>query len=82
LEAVRLDFRFDLVVCNMIRSEAQPLVRELPSRMTDRGILILSGQRREDRRYWEQWLAGTGAKVIREMEMDGWWGFAASVPAK
>jgi hypothetical protein len=40
---------------------------------------VVSGQRLEDRPWFESWRSGSPFRFAEELEMDGWWGFAAAV---
>lgn len=71
--------KFDLVLCNMIRTELWPFREELRSRLTTKGFFVVSGQRLEDKIYFENWQKTSPFKIVQELEINGWWGFAASV---
>lgn len=78
LASLSADARFDVIVCNMIRTELWPFREELRSRLRPGGRFVVSGQRLEDKPWFESWRAGSPFRFVRELEMDGWWGFAAA----
>ena len=69
--------RFHLVVCNMIRTELWPFREELRERLLPGGYFLVSGQRLEDREHFLAWKSGTSFHIAEEVELNGWWGFAA-----
>jgi ribosomal protein L11 methyltransferase len=77
--ALDSEARFDIVICNMIRTELWPFREELRSRLAPGGHFVVSGQRREDKPYFEEWRTHSPFRIVAELEMDGWWGFAATV---
>lgn len=76
LESLRPETRFDVVICNMIRTEAWPYLHAFLLRLPPKGCLILSGQRVEDQSYWNTWFKTQGLKPFQEICLDEWWGFA------
>jgi ribosomal protein L11 methylase PrmA len=77
--ALGADARFDLVICNMIRTELWPFREELRSRLAPGGHFVVSGQRIEDKPHFEAWRAQSPFRMVSELEMEGWWGFSATV---
>lgn len=75
--ALKIETKFDLVLCNMIRTELWPFREELRSRLSATGHFVVSGQRLEDKPYFEAWRVESPFKIVSELEMDGWWGFSA-----
>lgn len=79
--------RFGLVICNMIRTELWPFREELRARLAPRGplspngpgLFLVSGQRLEDRPHFLAWQEASPFRIVHEEQMDGWWGFAASL---
>ena len=69
---------FDIIVCNMIRTEAWPYLDAFLERLNPGGRLILSGQRVEDQPHWNVWFQEKGLKPIEEVTLDEWWGFAVT----
>jgi ribosomal protein L11 methyltransferase len=78
LASLSADARFDVIVCNMIRTELWPFREELRDRLRPGGHFVVSGQRLEDKPWFESWRAGSPFRMALELEMDGWWGFAAT----
>lgn len=79
--------RFGVIICNMIRTELWPFREELRARLAPQGpkspagpgVFLVSGQRLEDKPYFLAWQRHSPFRIVHEVEMDGWWGFAASV---
>jgi ribosomal protein L11 methylase PrmA len=71
--------RFDLVLCNMIRTELWPFREELRSRLSAGGHFVVSGQRSEDKPHFDAWRTLSPFRIVAELEINGWWGFAATV---
>lgn len=71
--------KFDLILCNMIRTELWPFREELRSRLRPGGHFVVSGQRLEDRKYFDAWKLESPFQIMAELELDGWWGFSARV---
>ncbi len=86
VEALSQRARFGVVICNMIRTELWPFREELRSRLAPKGIrspagpgvFVVSGQRLEDKPHFLEWSSHSPFRIVREVEMDGWWGFSAS----
>jgi ribosomal protein L11 methylase PrmA len=85
IDALDSEARFGVVICNMIRTELWPFREQLRSRLARiasegrAGVFLVSGQRLEDKPYFVTWQAGSPFRIVQEVEMDGWWGFAASL---
>jgi ribosomal protein L11 methyltransferase len=79
--------RFGRIICNMIRTELWPFREELRARLAPQGplsphgpgLFLVSGQRLEDKPHFLAWREHSPFKIVHEEQMDGWWGFAASV---
>jgi ribosomal protein L11 methyltransferase len=79
--------RFGVVICNMIRTELWPFREQLRARLAAAGprspggpgVFLVSGQRLEDKPHFLAWRERSHFRIVQETEMDGWWGFAASV---
>ena len=70
--------RFDLIVCNMIRTELWPFREELRRRLKPGGHFVVSGQRLEDKPHFLAWQRQSPfAMVTEDSSLDAWWGFAA-----
>jgi ribosomal protein L11 methyltransferase len=78
--------RFGVVICNMIRTELWPFREELRARLAPMGpkspagpgVFLVSGQRLEDKPHFLAWQRHSPFRIVHEVEMDGWWGFAAA----
>ncbi len=77
LGALREDAAFDIVICNMIRTELWPFREELRRRLKPGGHFIVSGQRQEDKPYFLAWQRQSPFRIVAEQSLDAWWGFAA-----
>jgi ribosomal protein L11 methyltransferase len=87
IEALSPRTRFGVVICNMIRTELWPFREELRARLAAQGprspagpgLFVVSGQRLEDKPHFLKWKESSPFRIVQETEMDGWWGFSASV---
>jgi ribosomal protein L11 methyltransferase len=79
LSALGPKARFDLVICNMIRTELWPFREELRSRLRPGGHFLVSGQRLEDKDHFLEWNKSSPFDIVAEIEMEGWWGFAGAL---
>jgi ribosomal protein L11 methyltransferase len=87
VEALAPRARFGLVICNMIRTELWPFREELRARLSAQGpkspagpgLFVVSGQRLEDKPHFLAWRESSPFRIVDEVEMDGWWGFAATI---
>jgi len=61
----------------MIRTELWPFRQELRSRLSAGGHFVVSGQRLEDKPHFEAWRNVSPFRMVAELELNGWWGFAA-----
>jgi ribosomal protein L11 methyltransferase len=76
LSALGPTARFDIVICNMIRTELWPFRQELHTRLKPGGVFLISGQRAEDKAHFLEWRKESPFSFAKEITMDGWWGFA------
>jgi ribosomal protein L11 methyltransferase len=74
-EALPTERQYDVIICNMIRTEAWPLIPDLLSRLNPGGHLVVSGQRVEDQAVWRPWFTTQTGALVKEIGLDGWWGF-------
>lgn len=79
IDALEKNARFGVVICNMIRTELWPFREELRGRLAPGGVFLVSGQRLEDKPHFLEWQKTSPFRIVQEVEMDGWWGFAATV---
>lgn len=79
IDALEKAARFSVVICNMIRTELWPFREELRRRLAPGGVFLVSGQRLEDKPHFLEWQKTSPFRIVQEVEMDGWWGFAATV---
>jgi ribosomal protein L11 methyltransferase len=76
-DAIKTGVVFEVIVCNMIRTEWWPFRAELAQLTLTQGHLILSGQRLEDKSEVLPWLNQVGFIPVLEVEKNGWWAVAA-----
>ncbi len=65
---------FDMVVANLLPQEILPLAPFLAGRTSSRGLLIISGFLRKQRREIASAFGGRGLAVLRSWESKGWVG--------
>ena len=78
LDALSPSMRFDVIVCNMIRTEAWPHLDAFPAFLKPGGCIIISGQRLEDQPHWLKWFEEKEVKPFCEIILEEWWGFAVT----
>jgi len=79
MESLHPKARFRIVVCNMIRTELWPFREQLRERLEPGGRFLVSGQRLEDKPHFLAWCEASPFRIVEEVEMEGWWGFSATV---
>ncbi|OIP52178.1 MAG: 50S ribosomal protein L11 methyltransferase [Fibrobacteres bacterium CG2_30_45_31] len=77
LDIFREEAHFDVIVCNMIRSELWPLRDDIESRLLPRADLILSGQLTAEKDYILNWFTESGFVIEAEASKEEWWGVHA-----
>jgi ribosomal protein L11 methyltransferase len=75
LDALQEKVRFDVIVCNMIRTEAWPYLDDFLKYLRPGGSLVLSGQRVEEQPHWKSWLKEKALSLSGEVTLGEWWGF-------
>jgi ribosomal protein L11 methyltransferase len=69
--------RFEVVVCNMIRSEVWPLRKDIDRLLKKGGYFVLSGQLLVDRHYIADWFTECGFSIREEIVKTEWWSVCA-----
>jgi len=69
--------KFDVILCNMIRSELWPLRDDIEDLLAEGGELIISGQLVTEKDYILKWFEEAGFKVSVEREKGEWWSVLA-----
>ena len=75
MEALKTSRHFDAIICNMIRTEAWPLLPAMVGGLKPGGHLVMSGQRVEDQAIWRPWLEKNSGANFQDKTMEEWWGF-------
>lgn len=68
---------FDVIVCNMIRSEVWPLRTDIGRLLTKNGFFVLSGQLLVDRHHITNWFDECGFTISEEIIRGEWWSVCA-----
>ncbi len=74
-EAFKPEARFDVIICNMLRTELWPFRNELVTRLSDKGVFVVSGQLERDKEYFMADCEATGYRIVAEQFMEPWWAF-------
>ncbi len=74
-DALKPTARFDVIICNMLRTELWSFRSELVSRLKPKGVFVVSGQLLRDKEYFTADAQTTGYRIVREQTMDPWWAF-------
>jgi ribosomal protein L11 methyltransferase len=69
--------KFDVILCNMIRSELWPLRDDIEDLLAPGGELIISGQLLTEKDYILKWFEEAGFKVKQERISTEWWSVLA-----
>jgi ribosomal protein L11 methyltransferase len=77
LDAFEDSVQFDVILCNMIRSELWPLRADIEDRLASKGALIISGQLLNEKHYIENWFAEAGFVTKNEKISGEWWSVRA-----
>jgi ribosomal protein L11 methyltransferase len=77
LDAFKDGAKFDVILCNMIRSELWPLRDDIEDLLAAGGELIISGQLITEKDYILRWFEEAGFKVKVERESGEWWSVLA-----
>ena len=77
MDAFKDGAKFDVILCNMIRSELWPLRDDIEDLLAAGGELIISGQLLTEKDYILKWFEEAGFKVKLERESGEWWSVLA-----
>lgn len=77
LDAFKEGTKFDVILCNMIRSELWPLRDDIEDLIETHGELIISGQLVTEKDFILKWFEETNFKVECERESGEWWSVLA-----
>ena len=77
LDAFKDGTKFDVILCNMIRSELWPLRDDIEDLLAPGGELIISGQLLTEKDYILKWFEEAGFKVKEERISTEWWSVLA-----
>ena len=77
LECLRGEDLFDVVVCNMIRSEVWPLRADIIRLLAPGGFFVLSGQLYTEKQYVTDWFLECGLEQVSEIVENEWWSVSA-----
>lgn len=77
LEAISGQNCFEVVLCNMIRSEVWPLRAELMRLLSPGGHLVLSGQLATEKEPVLNWFSGDNLVPVAHKESGEWWAVCA-----
>lgn len=77
LDAFKDGTKFDVILCNMIRSELWPLRDDIEDLLAKGGELIISGQLLTEKEYILKWFKEAGLSVEVERESGEWWSVLA-----
>ena len=77
LDAFKDDTKFDVILCNMIRSELWPLREDIEYLLNENGSLIISGQLESEKDYIRDWFKECNFSVEKELVKGEWWSVLA-----
>jgi len=73
LDSFKDGVKFDIIVCNMLRSEVLPIRADIERLLVHGGKFILSGQFECEKHFILDWFKEAGFKVCREVICEEWW---------
>ncbi|MGL1934915.1 MAG: 50S ribosomal protein L11 methyltransferase [Fibrobacterales bacterium] len=76
LDAFKQAPAFDIILCNMIRTELWPMRQEMETLLNDNGLLLISGQLLKEKEYILDWFSEVGIAVHHDMSDGEWWAVA------
>ena len=65
--------KFDVIVCNMIRTEFWPMRKDVERMLKKGGHFLLTGQLTAEKDYVLDWFKEAGFTAVRENTRDEWW---------
>jgi len=65
--------KFNVIVCNMIRTEVLPLRLDIERLLAKNGEFILSGQLECEKHFILDWFKESGFEVCKELVCEEWW---------
>jgi len=65
--------KFNIIVCNMIRTEVLPLRLDIERLLAKNGEFILSGQLESEKHFILDWFKEAGFEVCKELVCEEWW---------
>jgi ribosomal protein L11 methyltransferase len=65
--------KFNIIVCNMIRTEVLPLRNDIERLLTPNGEFILSGQLECEKHFILDWFKEAGFAICEEVVSEEWW---------
>jgi len=65
--------KFNIIVCNMIRTEVLPLRHDIERLLAKNGEFILSGQLEAEKHFILDWFKEAGFEVCKELVSEEWW---------
>jgi len=65
--------KFNIIVCNMIRTEVLPLRHDIERLLAKNGEFILSGQLEAEKHFILDWFKEAGFEVCKELVCEEWW---------
>jgi len=65
--------KFDIIVCNMIRTEVLPLRADIERLLAQGGKFVLSGQLECEKHFILDWFKEAGFSVCKEIISEEWW---------
>jgi len=65
--------KFNIIACNMIRTEVLPLRTDIERLLAKNGEFILSGQLEAEKHFILDWFKEAGFEVCKELVCEEWW---------
>jgi len=82
LDSFKDGVKFDIIVCNMIRTEVLPIRADIKRLLAHGGKFVLSGQLECEKHFILDWFKEAGFGVCKEIVNEEWWAVISSLPLR
>jgi ribosomal protein L11 methyltransferase len=82
LDSFNESTKFDIIICNMIRTEVLPIRKDIERLFSKNGKFILSGQLESEKHFILDWFREAGFTICEEITRDEWWAVRSSWAGK
>ena len=73
LDCIKEGVKFDVILCNMIRTEVLPMRTDIERLLVHGGEFVLSGQLESEKHFILDWFKDANFKTCEEIVREEWW---------